>query len=66
MQSYVHRAVFRTKPNIYDVAFFSSVKPYLENVLNLIELPLSSIFCTIHPFVKKLTAVKTSEEKGFC
>ena len=30
------------------------------------ELPLSSIFYTTHPFVKKLTTLKTSGEKVFC
>ena len=33
--------------------FFTWVKPYFENVLNSIELPLVSIFYTTHPFVKK-------------
>ena len=46
--------------------FFTSVKPYFINVLNSIELPLGSIFYTTHPFVKKLTTVKTSGEKVFC
>ena len=54
MESYVHKGIFRTKSNIYDRAFFTSVKPYFKNVLNSIELPLSSIFCTTHPFVKSL------------
>ena len=58
MESYVHKGIFRTKSNIYDGAFFTSVKPYFKNVLNSIELPLGSIFCTTHPFVKKLTTVK--------
>ena len=39
--------------NINDGAFFTSVKPYFKNVLNSIELPLSSIFYTSHPFLKK-------------
>ena len=39
--------------NICDGAFFTSVKPYFKNVLNSIELPLSSIFYASHPFVKK-------------
>ena len=41
--------------NVYDGAFFTSVKPYFKNVVNSIELPLGSIFYTTHPFVKKLT-----------
>ena len=41
--------------NVYDGAFFTSVKPYFKNVVNSIELPLGSIFYTSHPFVKKLT-----------
>ena len=56
------RGVFSTKLNIYDVAFFTSVEPYFKNVLNLIELPLGSIFYTTHPFVKKLTTLKSSGE----
>ena len=63
---YVHRGIFRTKSNIFDEAFFTSVKPYFKNLLNSIELPLGSIFYTTHPFVKKLTTVKTSGEKVFC
>ena len=43
--------------------FFTSVKPYFINVLNLIELPLGSIFYTTHLFVKKHTTVKASGEK---
>ena len=50
---YPHRDIFRTKSNIYNGAFFTSVKPYFKNVLNSIELPLSSIFYTTHPSVKK-------------
>ena len=34
-------------------------------ILNLIELPLGSIFYTTHPFVKKLTTVKILGEKFF-
>ena len=52
MESYVH--IFRTKPNIYKGAFFTLVKPYFKNVLNLIKLPLGSSFCTTHPFMKKI------------
>ena len=59
------QVIFRTKPNIYDGAFFTSVKSYFKNVLNSIELPLGSIFYTTHPFVKKLTTVKTQGEKAF-
>ena len=65
MESYVHRGIFRTKSNIYNAAFFTSVKPYFENVLNSMELHLGCSFCTTHPFVKKLTTVKTSGEKVF-
>ena len=36
MESYVHKGVFRTKSNIYDGAFFTSVKPNFKNVLNVI------------------------------
>ena len=64
--SYGHRRIFRTKSNIYDEAFFTSVKPYFKNVPNSIELPLSCIFYTTHPFVKKLTTLKTLGEKVFC
>ena len=63
MESYVCRGIFRTKSNIYNGAFFTLVKPYFENVLNLIKLPLGSNFCTTHPLVKKLTTVETSGEK---
>ena len=38
----------------------------LKNVLDSIELPLGSIFYTTHPFVKKLTTVKTLGETFFC
>ena len=62
----IHRGIFRTKSNIYSGAFFTSVKPYFKNVLNLIKLPLGSIFYTTHPFVKKPTTLKTSGEKVFC
>ena len=62
---YAHRGTFRTTSNIYDGAFFTSVKPYFKNVLNSIESPLSSIFYTTYPFVKKLTTLKTSGEKSF-
>ena len=47
-------------------SFFTSVRPYFKNVLNSIELPLGSIFYITHPFVKKLTTLKTSGEKVFC
>ena len=46
-------------------AFFTSVKPYFKNVLNSIELPLSFVFYTTHPFVKNLAILKTSREKLF-
>ena len=58
MLSYAHRCTFRTKLNIYDGAFFTSVEPYFKNVLNSIQLPLGSIFYNIHLFVKKLTTLK--------
>ena len=51
--NYAHRGIFKNKSNIYDGAFFTSVKPYSKNVLNLIVLPLSSIFYTTHPFHEK-------------
>ena len=66
MLSYVHRGIFRTKLNTWDGAFITSVKPYFKNVLNLIELPLGSIFYTTHPFVKKVITVKSLGEKFFC
>ena len=47
--------IFRIKSSIYDGAFFTSVKPYFKNVLNLIELSSGSIFYTTYPLVKKLT-----------
>ena len=50
---YAHRGIFRTKLNIYDGAFFSSIKPYFKNVLNLIQLPLGSIFLHNSPFREK-------------
>ena len=65
MQSYVHRSIFKTNSNIYDGAFFTSFKPYFQNVLlNSIELPLGSTFYITHPFAKKLTTEKTSEKKS--
>ena len=57
---------FRTKQNIYDGNFLTLVKPYFKNVLNSIKLSLGSIFFTIHPFVKKLTTVKSLGKKVFC
>ena len=66
MLSYAHRGIFRTKPDIYDGAFFASVKLYSKNVLNLIKFPLGSIFYSTHPFVKKPTTLETSTEKIFC
>ena len=66
MQSHVHGGIFRTKSNIYDEAFLTSVKPHFKNALNSIELPLGSIFYRNHLFLKKLTTVKTSGEKVFC
>ena len=46
--------------------FFTLVKPFFKNVLNLIKLPLGSIFYTTHPFVKKPTTLKLLGEKVFC
>ena len=65
MLSYAHRGIFRTKSDIYDGAFFTSVKLYFKNVLNSIKFPLGSIFYTTHPFVKKPTTLKTLGEKVF-
>ena len=56
-------AYLQPSQNIFNQAFFTSVKPYFKNVLNLIELPLGSIFYTTHPFVKKLPTLKISEGK---
>ena len=66
MLSYAHRGIFRTKSNIYDGPFFTLVNPHFKNILNLIELALGSIFYVTHPFVKKLTTLKTSREKVLC
>ena len=66
MLSYVHRGICRTKSDIYDGAFSTSVKPYFKNTLNSIKLPLCSIFYTTHPIVKKPTTLKTSGKKVFC
>ena len=63
LKNFVHRGTLGTKLNIYSGAFFTSVKPYFKNVLNLIELPLGFIFYATHPFVKKLTTLKTLGEK---
>ena len=38
---------------------------YFKIILNLIKLPLGSIFYKTHPFMLKLTTVKTSGEKVF-
>ena len=46
-------------------SFFHFGQPYFKNILNSTELPLSSIFYTTHPFMKKLTTLKTSGEKSF-
>ena len=54
------------EPSQTSGAFLTSVKPYFKSVLNSIELPLGSIFCTTHPCVKKLTTVRTLREKFFC
>ena len=60
------RPSFGTKFNTYDGAYFTLVKPYFKSVLNSIELPLGSIFNTTHPFVIKLTNLKTSGEVIHC
>ena len=65
MERCVHRGIFRTKLSIYNGTFFTSVKPYFENILNLIELPLGCSFFTTHPFAKKLTTLKTLGEKVY-
>ena len=46
--------------------FLLQLSGILKNVLNSIKLHLGSIFYKTHPFVKKLTTVKTSREKVFC
>ena len=66
MESYVHKGIFRTKSNICDGAYFTLVKRNFKNVLNPIELPLSSVFCKTQPFVKKLATMKTLVEKVSC
>ena len=63
LNKFIHRGIVRTKSNIYSGAFFTSVKPYFKNVLNSIELPLGSIFYATHPFMKKLTTLKTSGKR---
>ena len=45
---------------------FSLRLSHIINTFNSIELPLSSIFYTSHPFVEKRTTLKTSGEKVFC
>ena len=45
--------------------FFTSVKPYFKNILNLVELPVGSIFYTTQPFGKKLVTVETWVKKSF-
>ena len=49
--------------NMCDAAFFTLVMLYSKNILYSIELPLNSIFYTTHPFMKKLTTLKTSRKK---
>ena len=41
---------------------FSLQWSHILKTYNSIELPLGSIFYTIHPFVKKLATLKTSGE----
>ena len=41
-------AYLEPSQNIFNQAFFTSVKPYFKNVLNSIKLPLGSIFYTTH------------------
>ena len=57
--------MFRTKSNISDGDFFTLVKPYFKNVLNLLKLPLGSIFYTTYPSVKKNFQLKIEEKKSF-
>ena len=63
MESYVHKGIFTTKALQW--SFFHFFKLYFKNILNSIEFPLGSIFCTTNNFVKKLTTVKTLQEKYF-
>ena len=53
MESYVHNGTFRTKSSIYNGAIFTSVKSYLENILNQFELPLGCSFFHNLPFCEK-------------
>ena len=63
MESYVHKGIFRTRWKINSGAFFTSVKSYFKNMFN--SIALGSIFCTTHPFMKKLTTfVKKSFVKN--
>ena len=62
MESYVLRGIFRIKLEIYDGAFFTSVKPYFKNVLNSIKLPLGSIFYS--PFREKAYNCKNFGRKS--
>ena len=39
---------------------------HILKTFNSIKLPLRSIFYTTHPYMKKLTTVKTLREKVFC
>ena len=64
--SYVHGGIFRTKSNIHDETFFTSVKPYFKNVLKSIELPLGSIFYKHTLSWKNLHLWKLREKKSFC
>ena len=60
------RGIFRTKLNICAGTFFTSIKPYFKTyILNSIQLLLGSIFYTTHPFMKKLTTLKTSGEVSY-
>ena len=52
--------------NIYDGAFLTSVKPYFKNLLNFIELPLSSILHTTHPFLEKTYNSKKLTNSKLC
>ena len=62
MESYAHKGIFRTKSNIYNGAFFTSVRPYFKNVLNSIKLPLGSIFYS--PFREKAYNCKNFRRKS--
>ena len=63
-ENHGHRGISRTTLNIYDGASLTSVKLYFKNVLNSIELPLSSILYATHPFVRQKIHRRCSLRKG--